>query len=90
MWRQNIILLVAAFLTTIYGKAHKYVCTYNTLLAITYSMANKCLCSTLKPEVLLSNISKIRTYSHSLISLLYSLVDFEKHKFCISISEELW
>jgi len=35
MWRQIIILLVAAILPTTYGKADKYFCTYNTLLAIT-------------------------------------------------------
>ena len=34
MRQQNIILLVAAFLTTTYGKAHKYICPFNTLLAI--------------------------------------------------------
>jgi len=32
MRQQNIILLVVAFLTTTYGKAHKYVCPFNALL----------------------------------------------------------
>jgi len=34
MRQQNIILLVAAFLTTTYGKAQKYVSPFNAMLAI--------------------------------------------------------
>jgi hypothetical protein len=78
MWRQNIILLVAAFLTTTYGMKRKYVYPFG---------------STLKPEVHLSNTSSIRKYSHRVTILAHSLVFFiyfEKYEVCNLITEELW
>jgi len=35
-------------------------------------------------------MSIIRTYSHSVTILAHSFAYFEKHEFCILITEELW
>ena len=56
-------------------------------------MANKCLCSNLKLEGNLSNMSIKRKYSHSMTIMADSFAFlhlFRKHAFCNLIIEEVW